>query len=608
MKKSITQELIEKYKRTYLENSSRINYAELLKTDNVTTLFYDDLPNHELDAYPIASDLVDENGKVYSSFDVINMHADDAQKLKLRFHFMPNYHELYVGTTGSGKTTGCVEPQIRAISSVKNKPNLFITDPKGEIFERNARHLNNQGYKIFVLNFKEITRSNRWNPLLEMYRKKQELVTLGKGVKLRKGMPKSNLILQAKESEFDGVSYVEYQGLAFPNGLSFDCYVNFKRDYIDAEIDSLVNQFSHMVIKVESSKERSWEYGAQQLLKGLLLCMLEESVTPNSDFTEDMMNIRTLQQYYIRLRSDITTGDYKLLEHPLIKNKPKHAVTPMLIALNNATNTMLSYCGVFDGAIKDWFQGHIFALTTGNTIDISNLTDPYAIFIITRDYEKSDFTVAGLFVDWVYKQALEQAEKAPRGANGLPTTRPLHFLLDEFGNIPLIPDFENKIATSRSRNIWFHLVVQSYEQLKLVYGEERSCIIIDNCNAQVFLGAQSRDTKEMFSKQCGKCSAPTINAYLSTTQMDMTMVDVLPISALDLINPGEMFIKRLYQPVFSSQYIRSYLCANLGIFKHFYDSRAMFEFTPFNINSFTSAQFTFAKLDALNQDDNADDY
>ena len=54
-----------------------------------------------------------------------------------------------------------------------------------------------------------------------------------------------------------------------------------------------------------------------------------------------------------------------------------------------------------------------------------------ALFLITRDYEKTDFLVAGLFVDWLYRKAVEAHEKKL-------TKRELHFILDEFGNIPAI--------------------------------------------------------------------------------------------------------------------------------------------------------------------------
>ena len=604
IKKSITEELSERYKQSYLENSTKLSYTDISKREGLQTVLYDELKDTEVSGYPIASDLIDEKGKIYSSKDVYSLTEDQKAKVKLRYHFLPNYHELYVGTTGSGKTTGCVEPQLRAISAIKNKPNLFITDPKGELFEHNARHLAENGYKIFVMNFKDITHSHRWNPLMEMYEKKQTSVKLGKNVKFRQGAVDKNLIPNGNPEEFNGKTYIEYDGRAFPNGESCDYYISFQRDCLEAEISTLVNQFATMIIEIKSTKDPSWEYGAQQLLKGIILCMLEDSVTPKSGFTADMMTIFTIQNYYLRLRNDILSkSSYTFNDHPLLKNKPKHVKSFLAIALNNAPNTMLSYCGVFDGAIKNWFQSHIFALTTGNTIDLDNLTQPYATFVITRDYEKSDFAVAGLFIDWVYKQALQQAENAPRDINGMPTTRPLHFLLDEFGNIPRIPDFENKIATSRSRNIWFHLFVQSYEQIDLIYSPQCASIIIDNCNAQIFLGSQSRKTKEKFSVECGKHWVPSLAASLSPEDTSMIQADVVPISDLDLIEIGQMFNKRLYKPVILSQYIRSYLCASLNIFKNFRDSHVYHDFTPVNMNSFRSKVFSFKLLDTTTEDD-----
>ena len=115
---------------------------------------------------------------------------------------------------------------------------------------------------------------------------------------------------------------------------------------------------------------------------------------------------------------------------PFISGK-KRVIEKLSVVYANAPRTMRSYVGVMDSKLNDWRQGHIYSLTTGNTIDIRDLNDPFAIFVITRDYEKSDFVVAGLFVDWVYKKILMQNE-------GKENARALHFILDEFGNIPEI--------------------------------------------------------------------------------------------------------------------------------------------------------------------------
>ena len=176
---SFTEEAIAKYREQYLENSGKLSYVELLGGEAVETVLYRDLPNTEVKGYPFASDYVDEKGKTYSAEEFDAMDETARKKLELRFHFLPKYHELYVGTTGSGKTTGCMEPQLRAISSQKNKPNLFITDPKGELFSHNAAHLKKHGYKTYVLNFKDFALSDRWIPLCELYRKQVEIRDAG---------------------------------------------------------------------------------------------------------------------------------------------------------------------------------------------------------------------------------------------------------------------------------------------------------------------------------------------------------------------------------------------------------------------------------------------
>ncbi len=591
---SIIESVKAKYIDEYLECAKKIKYTDLTAADGMVTVLYKDLKDTEIDGYPIASDFVGKDGTTYSVEDYALLSKEEQQACELRFYYLPYYHELYVGTTGSGKTTGCVEPQLRAISSQKNKPNLFLTDPKGEIFDRNAKHLRDQGYDTYVLNFKDLIHSDKWNPLIEVYDLKMSIADIGKDFSIETGEVKENLIKVGSPDEYIS-GYIEYQGKAFPSVASFDAYVKFQKDYVEANIDGLVNQLAHMMITVQSNQDKSWEYGAQDLLKGLVHCLLYEAIDENSGFTREMMNFRTLQQYYLTLRKHVLSDENRLSSHPLIRNKPKKIEALMSTALDNAPNTMRSYCGVFDGAVKDWFQGHIFSLTPETTIHIENSEKkPFAIFLITRDYEKSDFMIAGLFIDWIYRQMLEKTENKT-------STRAFHFLLDEFGNIPAIKDLSNKIATARSRNIWFHLVVQSYKQIDAVYGQDNSVIIRDNCNAQIFLGAQNRETKEIFSKECGRHSIPTLRAKLVPDDNSITEAPLIPVSELDLIKPGQMYIKRLYMPVITSQFIRSYICAEQGCFQDFY-SNGLLTSTPVSIKSFMDEAYCFAPVNDITAD------
>ncbi len=596
---SFTEQMTADYVEHFLENSKKIHYTELGEKSRIETILYKDLPDREVSGYPFASDYVDKDGHVYSvkEFDALSL--AEQSKLELRFHYLPKYHELYVGTTGSGKTTGCMEPQLRAISAQKNKPNLFITDPKGELFEHNAKHLKANGYRLFVLNFKDFGRSDKWNPLLEMYEKKMSAANLGKGAKYRTGKVPSDLMLYGKPEDFDRDGYICYKGRAFPDGEAFDRYVQFEKDVIDADVASLVNEFSAQALKIQSKTDLSWEQGAQNLLKGMLLCMLDEAALPGSGFTKDMMTLKSLQDFYLKLRNDfVDSGDRaSISSYKMLKDKPSQITRLMSTALENAPNTSRSYAGVYEGHMNKWNLGHIYALTTGCTIDIDGDDEsPFAIFVSTRDYDKSDYNIASLFINWVYRKMLLKAENSIKDADNVPSTRAMHFMLDEFCNIPAIADFENKIATARSRNIWFHLFVQSYEQLDLVYSHDTASVIRDNCNMQVFLGSQSIKTKEQFSAECGKTWVASLASRFNPNDRSLTEVSVVPVSDLDLIEEGQIYIKRLYSPVIISQFIRSYKCAKQGAFKMFNDGDAFVTLAPVNDVSFSDQAHTYSKF------------
>ena len=78
------------------------------------------------------------------------------------------YHNLVIGSTGSGKTQTIVKPMVNLLA--KKGESMIITDPKGEIYKYAATALKERGYKIIVLNFREPAHGNAWNPLTLPYR------------------------------------------------------------------------------------------------------------------------------------------------------------------------------------------------------------------------------------------------------------------------------------------------------------------------------------------------------------------------------------------------------------------------------------------------------
>ncbi|MCI8467089.1 MAG: type IV secretory system conjugative DNA transfer family protein [Bacilli bacterium] len=78
------------------------------------------------------------------------------------------YHNLIIGSTGSGKTETVVKPMVNLLA--KKGESMIITDPKGELYKYCASYLKDQGYNIIVLNFRDPQSGNAWNPLTLPYR------------------------------------------------------------------------------------------------------------------------------------------------------------------------------------------------------------------------------------------------------------------------------------------------------------------------------------------------------------------------------------------------------------------------------------------------------
>lgn len=77
------------------------------------------------------------------------------------------YHNLVIGSTGSGKTQTVVKPMVNLLA--KKGESMIITDPKGEIYKYAAENLKERGYKIIILNFRDPLHGNAWNPLTLPY-------------------------------------------------------------------------------------------------------------------------------------------------------------------------------------------------------------------------------------------------------------------------------------------------------------------------------------------------------------------------------------------------------------------------------------------------------
>ena len=82
------------------------------------------------------------------------------------------YHNMIIGSTGSGKSQAISFPFIRVMA--KAGESMVLTDPIGVLYEQTSNLLRDKGYNIIVLNFRDPQKGNAWNPMTLPYRLYQE--------------------------------------------------------------------------------------------------------------------------------------------------------------------------------------------------------------------------------------------------------------------------------------------------------------------------------------------------------------------------------------------------------------------------------------------------
>ncbi|WP_020375073.1 VirD4-like conjugal transfer protein, CD1115 family [Sulfobacillus thermosulfidooxidans] len=145
-------------------------------------------------------------------------------------------------------------------------------------------------------------------------------------------------------------------------------------------------------------------------------------------------------------------------------------------------------------------------LTSAADFHPADLLQPRtAVFIVVPDDTSTYYPLAALFVTQIL-QALAQAA----AQNPHQTLRvPVHLVLDEFGNLPKIPDFDKTLAVARGRGIRITLTLQALSQLDDRYGPEAAKTMRNTCNTWVYLSANDPETARVVSEKIGQTTITT---------------------------------------------------------------------------------------------------
>lgn len=83
---------------------------------------------------------------------------------------------LCIGAPGSGKTRGFIIPFL--LGCAERGESVFVTDPKGELFEKMSSHFEKKGYYVKAVNFLDMEHSDGWNCLCGLDKERQLVQTV----------------------------------------------------------------------------------------------------------------------------------------------------------------------------------------------------------------------------------------------------------------------------------------------------------------------------------------------------------------------------------------------------------------------------------------------
>ncbi len=240
--------------------------------------------------------------------------------------------------------------------------------------------------------------------------------------------------------------------------------------------------------QVKTSKDAFWPEAAQALAIANLYVLLEAAKYEEVNLTS-----------FTKLCAYGSVPDLKDLYEMLDKDS--------IPSLNYQSTVCIKADATVSGIVSTLYgmlrifnvNKKLSKMLSANTFDIRKFgKEKTAVYLIIPDEKTTYHFLITTFIKQAYEILISQAQKEKN--RQLPIR--VNFVLDEFCNIPRIPDMPAMISAARSRNMRFFLVAQSMHQLRGMYGEDADTIK-GNCDNWVFLTSKELTLLNEISELCG---------------------------------------------------------------------------------------------------------
>lgn len=392
-----------------------------------------------------------------------------------------DFHSIIIGATRSGKSRRLVFPTIWQLAHAGES--MILTDPKGELHERSADYLKNNGYNVVVLDFREPGRGNRWNPMDPVIQ----------------AINSGDLSRAAKEAW------------------------------------SIAHMFVHQT-PGSNKGDQIWNNGAESVIASLILAVAQDA---EKDEQKHMTSVyRTLAEL----------GETKkvMMGNSIIDVVPLNDYMSSLPADHPARDafatarlaperTRGSFYATVSALLRLFSDPALAYLTAKQDHDLKQIgQEKTAVFLIIPDEDTTRHSLAALYVDQAY-QALVELANDNKGR--IPVR--VNNILDEFGNMPTIKDFDTMLTVSGGRGIRWNLILQDFQQLKKAYPDTYKTIQ-GNCHTWIYLLTQDAETAKDISIKCGKYTIETDSSSVNMRGYEASRGRSMGLTGRDLLTTDEV--------------------------------------------------------------------
>lgn len=436
-----------------------------------------------------------------------------------------NLNVLVIGGSGSGKTFNYVTPNICQLNT-----SYFITDPKGTLLKDAGFLFTDNGYEVKSFNTINLDESMHYNPLRYV------------------------------KTDTDILSFV-------------NCYImNTNGD--GKAGDPFWENSEKMLYTALIALLRDWFPKEDYNLSSLLTLLSMAEARENDENFKSPLDLLFLQieegKRYIKREGSAPAapqpsaslsrsfgsaagGDSEYSWEPSLLERNSDHVRPadcgglspdedfalmnykqFKVAAGKTLKSIIISCNVRLAPIA---TAGVRKLLESDEMELDKLGDPDAKVAVFGILSDTDKTLSFLFAIMMWQCIDQLCRKALTDYGGkLPT--PVHFIFDEFANIGTIPQIEETIAVTRSRNIGITIILQSMSQLESKY-DKKAQTIVDCCDSTLFLGGKSNSTNKEIAEMIGK---QTINqmTYNESRGQSPSASKNLQIQGRDLIDAAEI--------------------------------------------------------------------